>query len=83
MTNSKREVFLCCGSSGTHPTQSHVIAALLQVQGLQQLLYRLETHTDTQIIPCPSTPGLSLYSSPAELTTNTEDPNNHCSYQTD
>lgn len=33
-------------TAGTHPTQAHVIAALLQVQTLQQLLYGLQKHTN-------------------------------------
>lgn len=39
-------------SDSTHPAQPHVVAALLQLQGLQQLLHRLQTsrtnsqHTD-------------------------------------
>ena len=33
----------CCGS--THPTQTHVVAALLQIQGLQELLHSLRNGT--------------------------------------
>lgn len=35
-------MFLKCDS--THPTQPHVVAALLELQGLQQLLHGLETN---------------------------------------
>lgn len=46
VTKRYKSTSMMWSKASTHPAQAHVIAALLQVQTLQQLLDGLQKHTD-------------------------------------